>query len=72
MDIIIIVGVVLLIVWIYNAGYKGGKREGSRKGFGVGFDRGRRSKGGQGCLVVLMVGVLLILFSAVAIARTLL
>jgi hypothetical protein len=51
--IFVIVVILVIIGWIYNAGHKSGKREGSRKGYGVGFDRGRRSK--SGCLVVLFV-----------------
>ena len=48
LETIIVVGIVLVIFGsIFNAG----KREGSRKGYGVGFDRGRRSK--SGCLVII-------------------
>jgi hypothetical protein len=55
--IIIIVVIIGIVGWVYNAGHKTGKREGSRKGYGVGFDRGRRSLGGQnGCAIILAVG----------------
>ncbi len=42
-------------VWIWYAGHKSGKREGSRKGYGVGFDRGRRSRS-SGCLLLVIAG----------------
>lgn len=60
-----ILGVVVVLAviglaynWIYNAGHRSGKREGSRKGYGVGFDRGRRSRGQGGCLSVLLIATL--------------
>lgn len=53
--ILVVIVVVLLLVW--GAAHRQGKREGSRKGYGVGFDRGRRSKGKNGCLVILASAV---------------
>lgn len=49
----IVLIIVALAIW--NAAYKSGKREGSRKGYGVGFNRGRRSKPSTGCLVLFLV-----------------
>jgi hypothetical protein len=66
--IIVIVVILVIVGWIYNAGHKSGKREGSIKVYGVGFDRGRRSKGQSGCLVVLLVLGLALAASAAALA----
>ena len=51
LEAIIFIGVLVAIAYII---YKSGKREGSRKGYGVGFDRGRKSKGQSGCLLVII------------------
>jgi hypothetical protein len=53
--IVVIVVVLVIAAWIYNAGHKSGKRLGSRKGYGVGFDRGKRSRGQKGCLVIIVI-----------------
>lgn len=68
-------GIVVLIVilaiagWLYSSGHKAGKREGSRKGYGVGFDRGRRSRKNQsGCMIVIVVVGLIASAASVALA----
>ena len=62
-----IIGFLILLVfaaWVFNVAFMAGKREGSRKGYGVGFSRGRRSRGQTGCLVVMVtIGVLAIAVS---------
>jgi hypothetical protein len=71
MDIGTVVGIGVFLVitgWIYNAGHKTGKREGSRKGYGVGLDRGRRTRGQAGCLTIFLVFGLLLAITAVALA----
>jgi hypothetical protein len=57
---LILVGVV---IWIASAAFNAGKHEGSRKAYGVGFERGRRSraKAQSGCLLVVVL-----IFSAAA------
>lgn len=50
-----IIFLIVIAIIIYNSAYASGKREGSRKGYGVGFDRGRRSKSKSGCVVILMI-----------------
>ena len=60
MELLVVVVIVAAIgAWIYSSGHKSGKREGSRKGYGVGFDRGKKSRGnGSGCLLVLAAGIM--------------
>lgn len=53
----IVLLVIAYVVW--QAAFQSGKRIGSRKGYGVGFDRGSRSRKQSGCLVV--VAALLVL-----------
>ena len=53
METVVVIVVILAIVgWVYAVGHKAGKREGSRKGYGVGFDRGRRTRSKSGCLII--------------------
>lgn len=60
MEVLVIMAIVAVIVWYgWSTAYASGKRAGSRKGYGVGYDRGSRSKNQSGCLVVLVAaGVL--------------
>lgn len=70
MDSIVVIIVLLLIVYaIHNEGFKAGKRLGSRKGYGVGYDRGRRSK--SGCLVVVVAACLALAGATIAVAKVL-
>lgn len=56
-SIIALILILAVAGWLYNSGHKAGKREGSRKGYGVGFDRGSRSKKKQsGCMIVIVLG----------------
>lgn len=55
----LLIVVIIIVILFASQAYAAGKREGSRKGYGVGFDRGRRSKNQSGCLVFLMVGGLM-------------
>ena len=60
MEALVVMAIVAGIAWYgWSTAYASGKRAGSRKGYGVGYDRGRRSKNRNGCLVVLVAaGVL--------------
>jgi hypothetical protein len=59
----------LILAWLYGIGYRSGKREGSRKGYGVGLARGRRRRGQDGCLVLVVAGLVLLGLAAVLLAR---
>jgi hypothetical protein len=69
--LIILIVLALLGSWVYNAGHASGKRVGSRKGYGVGFDRGRRSKGQNGCLVIIIAAGVTIAAATAALASLL-
>lgn len=51
MELIGVIVAVCVIGWIWSAAFASGKRLGSRKAYGVGFDRGRRSRGRSGCFI---------------------
>jgi hypothetical protein len=45
--VLLVIAVLCVMSWVWSQAYKEGKRIGSRKGYGVGFDRGRRSRTGN-------------------------
>ena len=67
MEYLVVFALIIVALFIYNAAYRAGKREGSRKGYGVGFDRGRRSRGNDGCplTVLFFVAVAFLVTTAV-------
>lgn len=65
MDSLLLLAVIIVAGYLVNEAYKSGKREGSRKGYGVGFDRGRKSKS-EGCLLLVLVTGLAISAGGVA------
>lgn len=68
--VVLVVILLFFVGWIYGTGHKAGKREGSRKGYGVGFDRGRRSKS-SGCLVAIAAIIVAMATASAALAYVL-
>lgn len=65
MECLVALALIIVALFIFNAAYRAGKREGSRKGYGVGFDRGRRHRGKDGCpLTVLFFAAVIFLVSS--------
>ena len=62
--------VVFIAAWAWEAGYRAGKREGSRKAYGVGWERGRQAAqtGQSGCLVAFLAVALAVALLRVATA----
>jgi len=52
---LLVLGGIVALIW--NAACSSGKHAGSQKGYGVGFDRGRRGRGGSACFVATAVFV---------------
>jgi hypothetical protein len=54
-ELLILLIIAAIGYFLYQSGFKSGKHLGSRKAYGVGYARGRKSNGQNGCLIIFVL-----------------